>query len=122
MNVLLQCWDRNERLYCGVLSSTALQLPQSQIVVTRSNPKNQLVVQPHLSTPTSNLHSRRELYLTNTVTMVYTLVVHLYAKDDQESISKLIAKLQEASQVYSNDKECLGWCVSLTYNVTIRSC
>lgn len=42
-------------------------------------------------------------------TMVYTLVVHLYAKEDQESINKLIAKLQEASQVYTNDKECLGW-------------
>ncbi|CAC9892050.1 unnamed protein product [Aureobasidium pullulans] len=41
--------------------------------------------------------------------MVYTLVVHLYAKEDQESINKLIAKLQEASQVYTNDKECLGW-------------
>ncbi|KAG9755004.1 hypothetical protein KCU59_g205, partial [Aureobasidium melanogenum] len=43
--------------------------------------------------------------------MVYTLVVHLYAKDDQECINKLIAKLQEASQVYTNDKECLGWFV-----------
>lgn len=43
--------------------------------------------------------------------MVYTLVVHLYAKEDQESINKLIAKLQEASQVYTNDKECLGWYV-----------
>jgi hypothetical protein len=43
--------------------------------------------------------------------MVYTLVVHLYAKDDQECINKLIAKLQEASQVYTNDKECLGWYV-----------
>lgn len=41
--------------------------------------------------------------------MVYTLVVHLYAKDDKESQDKLIAKLQEASQVYSKDKECLGW-------------
>ena len=41
--------------------------------------------------------------------MVYTLVVHLYAKDDAESISKLVAKLREASQVYSNDKETLGW-------------
>lgn len=45
--------------------------------------------------------------------MVYTLVVHLYAKDDQECINKLIAKLQEASQVYTNDKECLGWYVVL---------
>ncbi|KEQ90840.1 hypothetical protein AUEXF2481DRAFT_53615, partial [Aureobasidium subglaciale EXF-2481] len=43
--------------------------------------------------------------------MVYTLVVHLYAKEDQTSINKLIAKLQEASQVYTNDKECLGWFV-----------
>ena len=41
--------------------------------------------------------------------MVYTLVVHLYAKDDAEGIKKLSAKLQEASQVYSNDKECLSW-------------
>ncbi len=41
--------------------------------------------------------------------MVYTLVVHLYAKEDAESIRKLVAKLQEASQVYSNDKETLGW-------------
>jgi hypothetical protein len=44
-----------------------------------------------------------------TANMVYTLVVHLYAKDDAESISKLVTKLQEASQVYSNDKETLGW-------------
>nr|POE69096.1 hypothetical protein CFP56_72803 [Quercus suber] len=41
----------------------------------------------------------------------YTLVVHLYAKDDAEAIRKLSAKLQEASQVYSNDKECLSWFV-----------
>ncbi|KAF7197733.1 hypothetical protein HII31_00822 [Pseudocercospora fuligena] len=43
--------------------------------------------------------------------MVYTLVVHLYAKEDQESINKLIEKLKEASQVYSKDKETLGWFV-----------
>lgn len=43
--------------------------------------------------------------------MAYTLVVHLYAKDDAEAIKKLTAKLQEASQVYSNDKECLSWSV-----------
>ncbi|RMY47181.1 hypothetical protein D0865_08828 [Hortaea werneckii] len=30
---------------------------------------------------------------------------------DDESINKLVAKLQEASQVYSNDKETLGWFV-----------
>ncbi|KAK5121270.1 hypothetical protein LTR85_005436 [Meristemomyces frigidus] len=45
------------------------------------------------------------------ITMAYTLVVHLYAKDDEEAIKKLAAKLQEASQVYSNDKECLSWFV-----------
>lgn len=43
--------------------------------------------------------------------MVYTIVVHLVAKDDAESIKKLTAKLQEASQVYSNDKETLSWYV-----------
>lgn len=39
----------------------------------------------------------------------YTIVVHLKAKEDPECIDKLVAKLQEASQVYSNDKECLSW-------------
>lgn len=43
--------------------------------------------------------------------MVYTIVVHLYAKEDKESIDKLVKKLQEASQVYSNDKETLSWYV-----------
>lgn len=41
--------------------------------------------------------------------MVYTLVVHLYANDNKADQEKLVAKLQEASQVYSNDKETLGW-------------
>lgn len=43
--------------------------------------------------------------------MVYTIVVHLYAKDDAEAISKLSAKLVEASQVYSKDHETLSWFV-----------
>lgn len=43
--------------------------------------------------------------------MVYTIVVHLYAKEDAESISKLKAKLVEASQVYSKDRETLSWFV-----------
>jgi len=43
--------------------------------------------------------------------MVYTIVVHLVAKADQESIDKLAAKLKEASQVYSQDKETLSWFV-----------
>lgn len=43
--------------------------------------------------------------------MVYTIVVHLYAKDDAEAIAKLSAKLVEASQVYSKDKETLSWFV-----------
>lgn len=47
----------------------------------------------------------------NKANMVYTIVVHLYAKEDKESIDKLVKKLQEASQVYSNDKETLSWYV-----------
>lgn len=43
--------------------------------------------------------------------MVYTLVVHLHAKEGEENLSKLKAKLAEASQVYSKDKETLGWFV-----------
>ncbi|EOA84646.1 hypothetical protein ACJQWK_06439 [Exserohilum turcicum] len=43
--------------------------------------------------------------------MVYTIVVHLVAKDDADCISKLSAKLVEASQVYSKDKETLSWFV-----------
>ncbi|KAI5479738.1 hypothetical protein MNV49_002999 [Pseudohyphozyma bogoriensis] len=41
----------------------------------------------------------------------YTLVVHLYAKDDAAAIRKLSDKLKEASRVYSNDKETLSWFV-----------
>lgn len=37
----------------------------------------------------------------------YTLVVHMHAKPD--CVEKLAAKLQEASQVYSKDKETYGW-------------
>ncbi|KAI9927177.1 hypothetical protein ASPWEDRAFT_143920 [Aspergillus wentii DTO 134E9] len=43
--------------------------------------------------------------------MVYNIVVHMRAKPDQESISKLHAKLLEASAVYSQDKETLSWFV-----------
>ncbi|KAK0363028.1 hypothetical protein LTR91_019678 [Friedmanniomyces endolithicus] len=39
----------------------------------------------------------------------YSLVCHLYAKDDPEAIKKLTAKLQEASQTYTKDKETLNW-------------
>lgn len=53
--------------------------------------------------------------------MVYTLVVHLHAKEGEENLSKLKAKLAEASQVYSKDKETLGWyvilCVCVEYIV-----
>ncbi|KAF2103969.1 hypothetical protein NA57DRAFT_70180 [Rhizodiscina lignyota] len=43
--------------------------------------------------------------------MVYTLVAHLYAKDDPTCISKLQNKLIEASQVYSKDQETVSWLV-----------
>ncbi|KAK8086953.1 hypothetical protein PG994_001927 [Apiospora phragmitis] len=36
--------------------------------------------------------------------MVYTLTVHMYAKDDAECIEKLKLKLIEAARVYRNDK------------------
>lgn len=41
--------------------------------------------------------------------MVYTIVVHLYAKEGKEVEEKLRNKLIEASQVYSKDKETIGW-------------
>ncbi|RSL76769.1 hypothetical protein CEP52_009174 [Fusarium oligoseptatum] len=50
-------------------------------------------------------------YLGNLFIMVYTIVVHLYAKDDQECIDKLSAKLIEASRVYSKDQETISWFV-----------
>ncbi len=37
----------------------------------------------------------------------YTLVAHLYAKP--ENVDKVKAKMQEASQTYSKDKETLNW-------------
>lgn len=43
--------------------------------------------------------------------MVYTIVVHLYTKEDKESIEKVKNKLIEASSVYSKDKETLSWFV-----------
>ncbi|KAL9134081.1 MAG: hypothetical protein Q9175_004743 [Cornicularia normoerica] len=43
--------------------------------------------------------------------MVYTIIVHLYAKDSVESISKLHNKLVEASSVYSKDQETISWFV-----------
>lgn len=43
--------------------------------------------------------------------MVYTIVVHLYAKDDPLTIKKVHNKLIEASQVYSKDKETISWFV-----------
>lgn len=43
--------------------------------------------------------------------MVYTIVVHLYAQDSAESITKLHNKLVEASEVYSKDRETISWFV-----------
>ncbi|KAK0274295.1 hypothetical protein LTR91_020168 [Friedmanniomyces endolithicus] len=48
----------------------------------------------------------------------YSLVCHLYAKDDPEAIKKLTAKLQEASQTYTKDKETLNW--SLHFQISSR--
>ena len=43
--------------------------------------------------------------------MVYTLVCHLYCKDDESCISKVKNKLIEASRVYRKDKETVDWIV-----------
>jgi transcriptional regulator NrdR family protein len=58
---------------------------------------------------TLNLRCDARIVLKEKAEMVYTLVVHLYANEDKESQDKLVKKLQEASQVYTNDKETLGW-------------
>lgn len=54
--------------------------------------------------------------LANTTAPAYTIVVHLYAKNDTGAIANITAKLQEASQVYSNDKETLDWYVGLDHS------
>ncbi|KAJ7718112.1 hypothetical protein DFH07DRAFT_860530 [Mycena maculata] len=43
--------------------------------------------------------------------MVFTLVVHLYAKEGAEVEQKLRTKLTECSRVYSKDKETISWVV-----------
>ncbi len=43
--------------------------------------------------------------------MVYTITVHLYAKDDPAAVEKIKLKLTEASRVYRNDKETIDWFV-----------
>ncbi|KAJ7701862.1 hypothetical protein B0H17DRAFT_1128079 [Mycena rosella] len=43
--------------------------------------------------------------------MVYTFVVHLYAKEGKEVEEKIRAKLNEASQVYLKDEGTLSWFV-----------
>ncbi|KAJ3117096.1 hypothetical protein HK100_000896 [Physocladia obscura] len=53
----------------------------------------------------------REVIAGSDELMVYTIVVHLHAKDDAEAIAKLHSKLIEASQVYSKDTETISWFV-----------
>ena len=43
--------------------------------------------------------------------MVYTIVVHLYANDSADSITRLHNKLLEASDVYCKDRETISWFV-----------
>ncbi|KAK5085872.1 hypothetical protein LTS08_006544 [Lithohypha guttulata] len=47
--------------------------------------------------------------------MVYTLVCHLEAKDD-DSIEKIKRKLIEAARVYRKDKETVDWFVMQDVN------
>ncbi|EGZ29956.1 hypothetical protein PHYSODRAFT_466781 [Phytophthora sojae] len=41
--------------------------------------------------------------------MVYTLVVHLHAKEGKDVEEKVRSKLIEASQTYMKDAEVIGW-------------
>ncbi|KAF3012015.1 hypothetical protein G7054_g12860 [Neopestalotiopsis clavispora] len=43
--------------------------------------------------------------------MVYTLTVHMYAKDDADCIERLKLKLIEAARIYRKDKETVDWFV-----------
>jgi len=43
--------------------------------------------------------------------MVYTITVHMRAKDSPQCIQKLKNKLIKASQVYSKDQETISWYV-----------
>ncbi|KAJ7777951.1 hypothetical protein DFH07DRAFT_730935 [Mycena maculata] len=43
--------------------------------------------------------------------MVYTLVVHLHAKEGADVEQKIRSTLTEASQAYSQDKETISWFV-----------
>ncbi|KAI9352645.1 hypothetical protein BDR26DRAFT_197926 [Obelidium mucronatum] len=43
--------------------------------------------------------------------MVFTLIVHLYTKDDPAVIASVAAKLAEASQIYMKDKGTISWFV-----------
>lgn len=57
------------------------------------------------------LSSVRAIHLLPTFSPLTILILDLRAKADEESISKLKAKLVEASNVYSNDKETISWFV-----------
>lgn len=56
-------------------------------------------------------HTAVEVVNSTAPAPAYTIVVHIYALNDTSAIANITAKLQEASQVYSNDKETLDWYV-----------
>lgn len=74
------------------------------VSLTFCEPRLDPISHQHL---TFNFNSRCALQFK----MVYTIVVHLYAKAGEDNISKLSAKLIEASRVYSKDKETISWFV-----------
>ena len=43
--------------------------------------------------------------------MVYTIVVHLYAKDEPSAVEKIKAKLVEAASVYRKSEGTIDWFV-----------
>lgn len=88
-------------------SGTLCSIRPSPDTILRSSPlPRSLISQQQLHN--SNKHRREKL---RNQKMVYTIVVHLYAKDSADSISKLHNKLLEASAVYSKDRETVSWFV-----------
>jgi len=57
------------------------------------------------------LHNCRSYVIYFHLPISTLMIIDLRAKADEESISKLKAKLVEASNVYSNDKETISWFV-----------
>ena len=100
--VLSNCFFLNILIHLIILYYNLPNHPRGTIEVLKPQTRRENASHP-------KLHFTSQA--TNWFKMVYTIVVHLYAKPEAEAIAKLKAKLVEASQVYSKDKETLSWFV-----------